>query len=393
MGQGLPADFLRKRRNPSSGLFENRCVPSRTQALEFHQLDRRYEHLRVRNRKRQGRLLASLAESGQQTPIVVVAVAGQPDRYRVIDGFKRIVALGQLGRDTVDAIVWPMTEADALVLDRAMRSSEPESALEQGWLLAELEHRFSFSLEDLARRFDRSVSWVSRRLALVELLPESVQQQVRDGRIPPHVAMKCLVPLARANPDDCPSMADAFARNRFSSREAGQIYAAWRDASPSIRQRILDSPELFLKAQHRTTPEPAVDALLRDLDLVGAIARRARRRWVRAGPLMSAAGREQARGAIEPAVAELQGLAARIQQEQPDAEPNTTSRDSGTPSTRSPDPRDRPRVERVAPVGAQSPAVELAGRAGAGPAGESRTLPYPDPGAAQRVQGQPRPGP
>ena len=40
--------------------------------LEFHQLDRRWEHLRVREPHRQRRLLASLAESGQQTPIVVV---------------------------------------------------------------------------------------------------------------------------------------------------------------------------------------------------------------------------------------------------------------------------------------------------------------------------------
>jgi ParB-like chromosome segregation protein Spo0J len=41
--------------------------------LEFHQLDRRWEHLRVRHPARQRRLLASLAEAGQQTPIVVVA--------------------------------------------------------------------------------------------------------------------------------------------------------------------------------------------------------------------------------------------------------------------------------------------------------------------------------
>ena len=52
--------------------------------LEFHQLERRWEHLRVRHTARQRRLLASLAESGQQTPIVVVA-EGQADRYVVID--------------------------------------------------------------------------------------------------------------------------------------------------------------------------------------------------------------------------------------------------------------------------------------------------------------------
>ena len=168
--------------------------------LEFHQFDRRYEHLRVRNPERQRRLLASLAASGQQTPIVVVAISEKPDRYLVIDGYKRVAALEQLARDTVEAVVWEMSEADALVLDRSMRFSEQETALEQGWLLSELEQRFGYRLEDLARRFDRSVSWVSRRLALVEQLPEAVQQRVRAGEIAAHVAMKYLAPVARTNP-------------------------------------------------------------------------------------------------------------------------------------------------------------------------------------------------
>ena len=84
--------------------------------LEFHQLERRWEHLRVRHPARQRRLLASLADSGQQTPIVVVAAEGQADRYVVIDGYKRIAALEQLGRDTVEAVAWPMSEAAAVLL-------------------------------------------------------------------------------------------------------------------------------------------------------------------------------------------------------------------------------------------------------------------------------------
>jgi len=130
--------------------------------LEFHQLDRRWEHLRVRHPARQRRLVASLAEAGQQTPIVVVA-AGQPGRYLVIDGCKHVAALQQLGRDTVEAVVWPMGEAEALLLDRSLRFSEHETPLEQGWLLQEMEQRFGYGLDELARRFDRSVSWVWRR--------------------------------------------------------------------------------------------------------------------------------------------------------------------------------------------------------------------------------------
>src|SRR5437870_560108 len=194
--------------------------------LEFHQLNRRYEHLRVRRPDEQRRLTASLAASGQQMPIVVVAVSGTPDCYLVIDGYKRIAALEQLGRDTVEAVIWPMTEAEAVVLDRSMRLSERETALEEGWLLAELEQRFGYGLEELARRFDRSISWVSRRLRLVELIPESVQQQVRDGKISAHVATKFLAPVAGVSLDDCLRMAEAIARHRFNTRQTGQLYAA-----------------------------------------------------------------------------------------------------------------------------------------------------------------------
>jgi ParB family chromosome partitioning protein len=95
--------------------------------LEFHQLDRQWEHLRVREPHRQRRLLASLAESGQQTPIVVVVSKDNGERYLVIDGYKRIAALEQLKRDTVEATVWPMSEAEALVLSRSLRFSPQEA--------------------------------------------------------------------------------------------------------------------------------------------------------------------------------------------------------------------------------------------------------------------------
>jgi ParB/RepB/Spo0J family partition protein len=153
--------------------------------LEFHQLDRRWEYLRVRHPARQRRLLASLAEVGQQTPIIVVAVAGQVDRYVVIDGYKRLAVLQQLGRDTVEAVIWPLSEVEALLLDRSLRWSEPETALKQGWLLAELEQRYGYGQEELARRFDRSLSWVSRRLALVDLLPEASSSKCARARSPP----------------------------------------------------------------------------------------------------------------------------------------------------------------------------------------------------------------
>src|ERR1022692_450696 len=302
--------------------------------LEFHQLDRRWEYLRVREPHRQRRLLASLADSGQQTPIVVVVSKEDSQRYLVIDGHKRIAALQQLGRDTVEATVWAMSEAEAVLLSRSLRFSPPESALEQGWLLAEMEQRFGYGLEELARRFDRSPSWVSRRLALVELLPEAIQQQVREGKLTAQVAMKYLVPVARVSAGDCTRMAAAFVAHHCDTRQAGQLYTAWREGTRAVRERILAEPELFLKTQRQAPAArpAAVEQVERDLDMVIAILRRTGRRLAEALPEMSGPQQKQAQGQMENARRELNRMTARIEKEQEPkhAEPGTTNGDSGT---------------------------------------------------------------
>jgi len=365
--------------------------------LEFHQLDLRWEHLRVREPHRQRRLLASLADSGQQTPIVVVVSTDNPQRYLVIDGYKRIAALQQLGRDTIGAAVWPMSEAEALLLDRTLRLSQQETALEQGWLLAEMEQRYGYSLDELARRFDRSVSWVSRRLALVELLPESIQQQVREGKIAPQLAMKYLVPAARIDVDDCVPLAAAFAAERCTTREAGQLYTAWRDGSRQVRERILAAPELFLKTQRQPQTAAATEAaaLARDLEMAAAIVQRANRRLNIALTEMDGAHLEQAQQKIEQTRRELERMAQRIEKEQTekDAEQTATHGDSGVERQQNEHPRDRAGAATLAAERTQSGALELHRGPGHRAAGESRALPATDPRTFGPVQGEPRASP
>jgi ParB family transcriptional regulator, chromosome partitioning protein len=366
--------------------------------LEFHQLDRRWEHLRVRHPARQRRLLASLAESGQQTPIVVVAAEGQGDRYVVIDGYKRIAALAQLGRDTVEAVVWPMSEAAAVLLDRSLRLSEHESALEVGWLLAELEQRFGYGLDELARRFDRSVSWVSRRLALAELLPEAIQQQVREGKVLAQVAMKFLVPVARQSLEDCQRMATIFAEHHSETREAGQLYATWRQGSPAIRKRILEDPELFFKTQRQMqekAPAGTAAELLRDLEMMAAIVNRAQRRL--AGAAATELDHQQCQAARHQ-IARIEKQLQRIEEKllpekEPHVEPSATHDDSGTEHEEGEQARDRAGAGDLPRGRTQSPAVELHHGAGVAASPESRTAPATDPGAFREVQGESRASP
>ena len=73
--------------------------------LEIHQLDLRYESLRVLNPRGERKLLASIGDTEQLVPISVVEddelSHDEPQRYVVLDGFARVRVLRRLGRDTI----------------------------------------------------------------------------------------------------------------------------------------------------------------------------------------------------------------------------------------------------------------------------------------------------
>lgn len=245
--------------------------------IEFHQLDRRYEALRTVCRKRESRVLASMDRNGQQLPVVVVA-GGDEGRYILIDGYKRVRALRKLARDTVRATCWDLPEDEALLLGRSMQSAEGASALEQAWLLRELRERFDLSLEELAHRFDRSLCWVSERLNLVTTLPEPIQEQVRQGLLVPHAAMRFLLPLARAHRQGAIELAAAIAPLRPSTRQTRALCIAYARAGKQARRHLLERPELFLRARETggaSLPVHPCELLLQDITALCATARRA----------------------------------------------------------------------------------------------------------------------
>lgn len=366
--------------------------------LEFHQLDLRYEGLRVHRPDRERRLLASLAERGQQVPIVVITLADEPTRYLVIDGYKRIRASQRLGRDTVRATVWDMDETEALILDRSLRAAEGETALEQGWLLSELHRSLGLNLDELARRFDRSVSWVSRRLALVRELPESVQQYVRLGKIGAHAAMKYLVPIARANRRSCERLAEEIARNQFSTREVGQIYESWRKGPVYVQNGIIDDPKLFLRARREIEDEDpagvrAGEELLRGLDMIGAIARRAARQWRETAGTMNHAERENAWLCVQQAIENLTRLSEKmgkengyVESESADSNPEAVPQGDGQPP-------DCACPQSLAFGGQESNLLGIERPAAHRPTGEGGALPAGDPGSVCLLPREPGPSP
>jgi ParB family chromosome partitioning protein len=254
--------------------------------LEFHQIAPRYEKLRVRIAGADGRLTASLAQHGQLNPVLVVSSQSEPPGYILIDGYRRLSALRKMGSDTVEAIELSLCESAALIWWHSQQSGPRRCMLSDGWLISELMQLHGINQSEVARRLQRSDSWISRRLSLVTQLPESVQEQVRRGQLSAWAAMKYFVPLARANRDDCHKLANKLGGQRLSTRQIHRIYVGYKRGNGEQRDKIASDPILFLKASQELERADTEDkesaeqlcALLEDMEILAAVSGRAKRR-------------------------------------------------------------------------------------------------------------------
>lgn len=222
---------------------------------EWQELDLRNQVLRRAEPRAETRLMASLLEVGQQAPIMVVG--GAP--FIVVDGFKRVRCLKRLGRDAVRVLRMAVDEAEALIMQEQLGTKR--SALEEGWLLKELRDRWELNEAAAGKRLGRSKSWVSRRLSLVEILPQEIQTLVQEGKLQPYAAMKYLVPLARANHEHAVQLAKRAAQQGWSTRQVAELYRVYVATSESSRAYLMAHLELALKARSEVAREEAPELL------------------------------------------------------------------------------------------------------------------------------------
>jgi ParB/RepB/Spo0J family partition protein len=331
--------------------------------VELHQLDRKYEGLKVRDRREEGKLMSSLTAHGQLSPVVVVAAEGQAGRWILIDGFKRVRAAERLGQDAVEALAWSGTEVSALIGAHHLERARRHTALEEAYLIQALQEEHGLSQPEIGRQLGRSTSWVSRRLGLVKELPVWLQEQVRCGTLRCHAAVKYLLPLARAKREDAETLAQQIGKLSLSTRQVGELYAAWRAGDERSRALVVQQPLLVLRAREeaRGTGPPADDPalLMQDLAKTLSLLQRSRRTVER----VSAAGMEPwLRAHLKQEWRRVQAVAAlldvRIQQEVKDAGPGETEGGVYAAGAGARGPVDRP--------GAQDEPQDGAAIAGAG---------------------------
>ena len=120
-------------------------------------------------------------------------------------------------------------------------------AVEQAGLIQELHHRFSYSFAEIAKRLGKDKGWVKRRLDLVESLPKEVMEAVMNGTVSSWAASRVLVPLSRANEQDCLELTKKIIADPLSTRELVCLYDHYQKSARTVRGRIIADPRLFTR--------------------------------------------------------------------------------------------------------------------------------------------------
>jgi ParB/RepB/Spo0J family partition protein len=214
--------------------------------LDLHLLNPRFAPLRLRDPERLACLTRSMRQHGQLMPVLVVPESLDPPRWVVIDGYRRLEALREIGEDLVWVDVWDRPVDEALLLCLARGPDRGWEAIEEAALLHELSGRYS--LRELAQRIGRDVSWVSRRLNLFKALPEELLEAVRTGKLSVWAATRILAPLARANSAHARTLLRELEKTPLSTRELERLFAQYQRAPKAQRERLVENPCLFVQA-------------------------------------------------------------------------------------------------------------------------------------------------
>jgi len=224
-------------------------------------------------------MITSMDRYGQIMPVIVV---GEENLLVLIDGYLRVQALRHLGKDVVAMEVCQEGELAALFQLVSRCGERHWEAVEQAWIIRDIKERFGCSGVEIARNIGRDVSWVSRRLSLLDVLSDEIVDAVLHGHVSVWSATRVLAPLARANASHARRLTEHLVSTPQSSRNLQGFLKHYESSNKRTRERMVADPALFFKAYTSKDDKKLAQTLdqgpegewLRDFGMVSTILRR-----------------------------------------------------------------------------------------------------------------------
>ena len=164
--------------------------------LKLEEVDISLSCLRITRPVELEKMQTSLDRIGQLSPVIV---RKEEDKYQLLDGFKRYFSLERLGWEFIQARVLDISlpHGKAMILNYN-RTNRSLLDYDEALVIYSLRKDHLMDQEAISQLTGYSRSWVCRRLALIEKLSESVQEELRMGMISNSQA-RAIVKLPRGN--------------------------------------------------------------------------------------------------------------------------------------------------------------------------------------------------
>jgi len=232
-------------------------VNPRIEDIPLSEFDLSLSEMRVMNIARVAQVEKSMRVHGQLQSVVARVHDGG---YQIIDGLKRFYVARDLMMETLECRVLEIDLQQAKVLLLSYnRSGGSMEVWEEAMVLKDLMEMHDMDQARLARLTGYSRSWVSRRLALIEKLDESVCSEIKMGTLTSSHA-RALIRLPRGNQG---AVAGAITNFNLSSRQSDTLVDTFLKAKDEDQQQyILTDPEHVLNQGYSDTRQEPYDVRL-----------------------------------------------------------------------------------------------------------------------------------
>lgn len=243
--------------------------------IETSSLDLRYEDYRLKSRRDEKALLASIIEHGIRDPLQGVDLG---DGIRILlNGFKRYRCAKKLNISVVPYCSFGSDEPLGIIKLIRISNSKTLNILEQAKLIDELQNVHDMCNDDIAGLLEKSKSWVSMRAGIVGEMSECVMKRIFAGDFPVYSFMYTLRQFIRMNSiskQKIDEFVKAVSGRGLSIRDIELLASGFFRGSGDFRQHIKKGNIIWglkrLKESAAETTEctKAEQSMLRELELI-----------------------------------------------------------------------------------------------------------------------------
>ncbi len=165
--------------------------------IEIMNLDLRYEEFRVKSKKIEQELLASIIEIDIQEPLKGINL---DDGSKILlDGFKRYRCAKKLNIGTAPYTSFGSDEPLGIIKLIRASTQRPLTILEQAKMIDELQNVHDMLHRDIADLLQKSTAWVSMRAGIIREMSTYVAKRIFNGDFPVYSYMYTLRKFIRMN--------------------------------------------------------------------------------------------------------------------------------------------------------------------------------------------------